>query len=73
MGRSYTIANGIFEINNIDVPIFTERNNTRLPVYHRLDFSWKIHYVQTKNKRWIGDWTFTGYNVYGRKNLFNIY
>lgn len=72
-GRPYTIANGIFELEDIDVPIFLERNNARLPVYHRLDFSWKIKYTKKKNPRWVGDWTFTVYNVYGRKNPFNVF
>lgn len=72
-GRPYTIANGVFELEDITVPIFLERNNARLPVYHRLDFSWKVKYTKKKNPRWVGDWTFTVYNVYGRKNPFNIF
>lgn len=73
-GRPYTVANGSFEIENIDVPIFLERNNSRLPVYHRLDFSWNVHFSKSKEKkRWRNDWTFTIYNVYGRKNPFSKY
>ncbi|MEK6152085.1 carboxypeptidase-like regulatory domain-containing protein [Flavobacteriaceae bacterium 3-367] len=72
-GRPFTVANGVFEFENLDVPIFLERNNARLPVYHRLDFSWKVRYAKKANKRWVGDWTFTVYNVYGRKNPINIF
>lgn len=72
-GRPYTVANGVFELEDITIPIFLERNNARLPVYHRLDFSWKVKYTKKKNPRWVGDWTFTVYNVYGRKNPFNIF
>ena len=43
-GRPYTIANGIFEQENVIIPIYLYRNNARLPIYHRLDFSWKIAY-----------------------------
>ena len=25
------------------------------------------------NRRWVGDWTFAIYNVYGRRNPFNVY
>jgi len=67
-GRPYTIANGVFEFEDINVPIFLERNNDRLPTYHRLDFSWKVSYSKKKNPRWVGDWTFT---VYGRKNAYS--
>lgn len=73
-GRPYTVANAVFEINEFNVPIFLERNNSRLPDYHRLDFSWRIHNISTKTeKRWKGDWIFTIYNLYGRKNAYNIY
>ena len=72
-GKPYTIANGVFDIGNLKVPIYLERNNATLPVYHRLDFSWKISYDKKLNNRLKGDWIFTLYNVYGRKNPFNIF
>ncbi len=73
-GRPYTAANAVVQVDNIDVPIFISRNNARLPVYHRLDLSWNIHFSGSKkNKRWKNDWTVTIYNVYSRKNPFNIY
>ena len=72
-GRPYTAANSVFKLENIDVPIFIERNNERLRPYHRLDFSWKVKYGKKLNRRWVGDWTFTIYNLYGRRNPFNQY
>ena len=72
-GRPYTIANGLYKQENVTIPIYLSRNNARLPVYHRLDFSWKIAYSKNPNKRFKGDWTFTLYNLYGRRNPFNIY
>ena len=71
--RPYTIPNGFVEINGVDVPLFLERNNARLPLYHRLDFSWTIHNIKQRRKAWTGDWVFTVYNVYGRDNAYNIY
>lgn len=72
-GRPYTVANSVFKIEDLDVPIFLERNNARLRPYHRLDFSWKISYGKNPNRKWKGDWIFTIYNIYGRKNPFNVY
>ena len=73
-GRPYSVSNGIFPLDALRVPIFLERNNARLPVYHRLDLSWNVHFSGSKeSKRWLNDWTFTIYNLYGRKNPFNIY
>jgi len=62
------------KIDDIDVPIFLERNNVRLPVYHRLDFSWNVHFSKSKeNKRWQNDWTLIVYNLYARDNPLNIF
>lgn len=73
-GRPYTTANAIFTVDDVIVPVFLGRNNSRLPDYHRLDFSWRIHNPSTdKNKRWKSDWVFTLYNLYGRQNAYNIY
>ncbi len=73
-GKPYSIPNATFSVNNISVPIYLERNNSRLPAYHRLDFSWRVHNITTKEgKRFKGDWIFTVYNLYGRKNAFNRY
>ncbi len=72
-GRPLTVPNGTVSIGDIEVPIFLERNNARLPTFHRLDFSWKVRGQRKENKRWIGDWIFTMYNVYGRRNPFNIF
>ncbi|MEM9849692.1 MAG: TonB-dependent receptor [Bacteroidota bacterium] len=73
-GRPYTTANAIFAVDDVFLPIFLERNNSRLPDYHRLDFSWRIHNPSTdKTKRWKSDWVFTLYNLYGRQNAYNIY
>jgi len=73
-GKPYSIPNAVFNVNNINVPIYLERNNARLPDYHRLDFTWRIHNITTKeDKRFKGDWIFTIFNVYGRRNAFNRY
>lgn len=72
-GRPYSVANGYFDLEDIKTPIFLERNNARLKPYHRLDFSWKVKYSKKLNRRWVGDWTFTVYNLYARKNTYNHY
>jgi hypothetical protein len=71
--RPFTEPNGVLELDGNVVPLFLERNNARLPLYHRLDFSWTVHNPRMKKSRWVGDWTFTVYNVYGHRNAYNIY
>jgi len=50
------------------------RNNLRIPAYHRLDLSatWKGK-KKSKNDKWDGEWVFSVYNVYSKKNPFGIY
>ena len=49
------------------------RNNVRLPNYHRLDLSITRKGKIKEGKRWTGDWVFSIYNVYARKNAFSIF
>lgn len=47
------------------------RNNYRMPSFHRLDVG--ANYTPKKKKDKYGVWNFSIYNVYNRKNPFNIY
>lgn len=71
--RPYTVPNGFVTVGDVPVPLFLERNNDRLPLYHRLDFSWTIKNIRRQQRRWTGEWIFTVYNVYGRDNAYNIF
>ena len=52
-------------------PVYTRRNGSRLPAYHRMDFAmvWKI----SQKKRFKHDLTLSVYNVYNRYNAFFVY
>ncbi|MEO1627125.1 MAG: hypothetical protein AAFV25_18375, partial [Bacteroidota bacterium] len=50
-----------------------ERNNVRIPVYHRLDVSATLEGKKREGKRWRGNWVFSIYNLYSRRNPFSIY
>ena len=49
------------------------RNNVRIPTYHRLDVSATLEGKKNKERRWQGQWVFSVYNVYNRRNPFSIY
>ena len=49
------------------------RNNVRIPVYHRLDVSATLKGKEKPDKRWKGEWVFSIYNVYNRRNPFSIF
>ncbi len=67
----YKISNGI--MRNITVANFSERNQYRIPDFHRLDISVTLGEGHRKNRRWKGSWTFSVYNVYGRKNPYSVF
>ncbi|GAB4020696.1 hypothetical protein GCM10028808_62990 [Spirosoma migulaei] len=72
-GRPYTAPEGLIRYQGRTYPYYDERNQYRLPDYHRLDFAWNIYNPSMKNRRWQGHWTFTVYNLYGRKNVYSIF
>jgi hypothetical protein len=72
-GRAFTEPVSIFQQGNFKYPIYTKRNNARISDYHRLDFSWTIANPSMKQRKWEGSWTFTVYNIYGRKNAYSYY
>ena len=71
--RPYTVPNGFVTVRDTPIPLFLERNNARLPLYHRLDFSWTINNLSRVKRKWTGKWVFTVYNVYGRDNAYNVF
>lgn len=49
-----------------------QRNNVRIPDYHRLDLSLTLD-PKKGDRKWKGQWVFGIYNVYSRRNPFSIY
>lgn len=52
-------------------PLYSDRNNFRMPAYHRLDVSYKNTKVVNDNFTRI--WTVAIYNIYNRLNPYFIY
>ena len=75
-GTPITFATSRFEQQGYVVPHngLDVRNNVRIPSYHRLDLSATLKGRKKKEgDRWVGDWVFSVYNVYNRRNPFSIY
>ncbi len=72
-GIPVTLPSDKYSFENNLVPHFVDRNQSRLPDYHRLDFSvkWKAKKIKKDGSRRKNDdfWVFTLYNVYARKNV----
>ena len=69
-GDAVTFPSGKYVIDGTLVNLYTERNGSRMPDYHRLDLG--LTYQFKPKKRWSSDINFSIYNVYDRKNAYSI-
>ena len=63
---------GQYEYQGLVVPYFGLRNKQRLPAYNRLDISATLMPRKNKNRRIKGEWVFSIYNIYNRRNAASI-
>ena len=64
---------GYRTIQGAIVPVYADRNQVRIPDYHRLDLSYTIGKGYRTDKKFKTSWTFSIYNFYARKNAFSVY
>lgn len=72
-GRPITAPDTRYTIGSIVVVGYGERNNARIPDYHRLDLSVTLGPKLKRSALTSGTWTFALYNVYGRANPFSVF
>lgn len=71
-GRPVTYPNGQYQYEGISVASYAQRNENRLPAYHRLDVSATYKPNRKPDARWKGEWVFSIYNLYNRENAASI-
>ena len=73
-GRPITVPVSKYSYGNIlSVLNYSERNQFRIPDYHRLDLSFTLKPGHRKQNKLKGEWVFSVYNVYGRKNPYSVF
>ncbi|MEM6769771.1 MAG: TonB-dependent receptor, partial [Bacteroidota bacterium] len=73
-GRPVTAPVGNYRVENgLSVPVYSGRNEVRIPDYHRLDLAYTLGKGYNKTKSFQTSWTVSLYNVYGRKNAFSVF
>ncbi|MBK8504176.1 MAG: TonB-dependent receptor [Saprospiraceae bacterium] len=73
-GRPITVpVNKYLVQNRVVVLNYSDRNAFRVPDYHRLDFSYTLAQGFRKSKKFKTSWTFSIYNLYGRRNAFSVF
>lgn len=71
-GSTFTSPTGFYTFNEQTVPIYGERNNDRLPTYHRLDVSWQFVLNRKPDNKYQHSLIFSIYNALAHKNVFAV-
>lgn len=71
-GAPVTFPVGRYEYGNMIVPIYSDRNEYRLPDYHRMDLSVTYKFGVDKTRGLRSELNLSVYNVYNRKNPWMI-
>lgn len=71
-GQPVTYPNGQYDYLGITVPSYGLRNENRLPAYHHLDIAATLTPRKNADRNWKGEWVFSIYNLYNRKNAASI-
>lgn len=69
-GLAVTFPAGGYEVEGVQVPYYSGRNQSRFPDYHRMDLG--VTWYNKKTDKFESNWNFSIYNFYGRENTFSI-
>lgn len=72
-GRPITYPTAIYYLNGVRTINYSKRNEYRIPDYFRVDLSFTWEGSLKKNKLIHGSWSFSVYNLTGRKNAFSVF
>ena len=72
-GRPVTYPESVAVIDGLLMVNYSDRNQHRIPDFHRLDLALVIDGTNKRNAKWVSSWSFSVYNVYGRKNPYSIF
>jgi len=69
-GYPVSWPSGKYDVNGQPVYLYTQRNDYRMPAYHRLDLGATV--LAKKTAKFESSWTFSVYNAYDRQNAYTI-
>jgi hypothetical protein len=70
-GNPFSMPVGFIKINGYTIPVYGDRNNARLPDYHRLDLM-ASYTINPPGSRYRHSISMTLYNAYARQNPFSL-
>ena len=71
-GRPTTFPTAQYEYQGQIVPVFEPRNASRLNNFHRMDIAATLTPKAKKERQWKGEWVFSIYNIYNRRNAASV-
>lgn len=71
-GKPATLPVNRGRYGNMYFPVYSGRNEARLPDFHRLDLSVTILNRPKPNRKWQGEWSFSLINAYNRHNVWAL-
>lgn len=72
-GRPVSLPELKYNLQGFQVVKYSNRNEYKMPDYHRLDLSITRFESLKLNKKWKGYWTVSIINFYSRKNAYSIF
>jgi hypothetical protein len=72
-GRPISVPISSYRLNNVVLANFSDRNQYRIPDYHRLDIAYTIDNRQSRLKGLRGSFSLSLYNAYGHANPFSVF
>ncbi|APG61334.1 collagen-binding protein [Christiangramia salexigens] len=71
-GLATTFPTAQYRYEGLTVPVYGQRNEDRLPSYHRLDVSATYTPSKKTGMKMQSSWNFGIYNIYNRSNAYSI-
>ena len=72
-GRPITLPIGVVHEGGTTVPIYSDRNQYRIPDYFRTDISINMEGNSKKDQTFHNSWSVGVYNLTGRQNVYSVY
>jgi outer membrane receptor protein involved in Fe transport len=72
-GRPITLPIGIIHEGGNEIPIYSDRNQYRIPDYFRTDISFNMEGNAKKDQTFHNSWSVGIYNLTGRQNVYSVY
>ncbi len=71
-GSTFSSPTGFYTFKGNRIPIYGQKNNDRLPAYHRMDFAVKFILNKNPENRYRHSLTFSLFNALAHKNIVDI-